>query len=80
MNLEISLSYMYTGKNLIGKDESLKAMYADTVKDMGDAHLMMYFGFIGAGYSQGGGIAYRPAVCAPDKYKNYRQSNVCYGK
>jgi len=72
----------YAGKTLksgASGSASLKSMYTDTTNDIGSADLMLYMGFIGTGYSQGGGIAYRGVVCIPDQYKYYKQSINCYG-
>jgi len=74
----------YKGKSLKCDPEaaaqaSLKGMEATTMADLGDANLMLYFGFIGAGYPQGGGIGNRAAVCAPKQYSYGVHSINCYG-
>jgi hypothetical protein len=54
-------------------------MYANTENDIGSADLMLYMGFIGPNYSQGGGIAYLATVCDGDSYRKYKQSINNYG-
>jgi len=68
----------YTGKKLKGNGKSLKKMYSHTDEDLGSADLMLYMGFDGPNWSQGGGIAYGPVVCEPG-YNKYKQSINCYG-
>ena len=59
---------------------SLKSMYTNTENDLNGADLMLYMGFIGAGFTQGGGIAYLAVVCnnLNDKQKK-KQSINNYG-
>merc|ERR1711997_658303 len=71
------------GKNLkcdpkAAADASLKGIESTTAKLLGDAHLMLYFGFIGAHYTQGGGLANCPVACAPKKYDYAKHSINCY--
>ena len=54
-------------------------MKSHTAADLGSADLMLYMGFDGPNWSQGGGIAYTPAVCEPAAYNKYKQSINCYG-
>merc|ERR1711935_768377 len=54
--------------------DSLESMYDTTVADIGDADLMLYFAYVGDGYSQGGGIAYVGATCEASYYNHYKQS------
>merc|ERR1712086_68345 len=59
--------------------DSLESMYDSTVADIGDADLMLYFAYVGDGYSQGGGIAYVAATCEASYYNHYKQSINGYG-
>merc|ERR1712008_667614 len=59
--------------------DSLESMYDTTVADIGDADLMLYFAYVGDGYSQGGGIAYVGATCEASYYNHYKQSINGYG-
>merc|ERR1712086_615751 len=59
--------------------DSLESMYDSTVADIGDADLMLYFAYVGDGYSQGGGIAYVGATCEASYYNHYKQSINGYG-
>ena len=59
---------------------SLDGMQPTTAKLLGDAHLMLYFGFIGDSYTQGGGLANSPVACLPKKYDHGKHSINCYGK
>ena len=76
----------YAGMNLKGDDASLQSMFTNTENDINGADLMLYMGFIGAGYSSGGGISYLAVVCnnGYDKYKqsinNYGQSHSAMGE
>merc|ERR1712086_619421 len=58
---------------------SLQSMYDTTAADIGDADLMLYFAYVGDGYSQGGGIAYVAATCEASYYNHYKQSINGYG-
>ena len=74
----------YAGMTLKGDKPngvaSLKSMYTNTENDLNGADLMLYMGFIGAGFTQGGGIAYLAVVCnnLNDKQKK-KQSINNYG-
>merc|ERR1712086_1169862 len=59
--------------------DSLYLMFEDTAADIGDADLMLYFAYVGDGYSQGGGIAYVGATCEASYYNHYKQSINGYG-
>merc|ERR1711935_1245565 len=59
--------------------DSLESMYDSTVADISDADLMLYFAYVGDGYSQGGGIAYVGATCEASYYNHYKQSINGYG-
>ena len=65
--------------NLKGDGASLQSMYSNTENDLNGADLMLYMGFIGAGYSSGGGIAYLAVVCE-NGYDKYKQSINNYGQ
>ena len=67
----------YSGLNLKPDGASLKSMFTNTVNDLNGADLMLYMGFIGAGFSSGGGVAWRGVVCKNDN--KYKQSINAYG-
>merc|ERR1711997_305805 len=72
------------GKNLkcepsSAADASMNGIESTTKKLLGDAHLMLYFGFGGDGYTQGGGLAESAIVCTPKKYDHRKHSINCYG-
>ena len=46
----------YEGYELSADSASLQSMYDNTVNDIGDADLMVYFGWVGSTYTFGGGI------------------------
>ena len=71
----------YSGMNLKPNGASLVSMFTNTVNDLNGADLMLYMGFNGAGFSSGGGIAYRGAVCKNDVYyyNKFKQSINGYG-
>merc|ERR1712223_1015832 len=69
----------YKGMKLKGDGNSLRKMQSHTVSDLGSADLMLYIGYNGPNYLQGGGIAYKPAVCEPTSYNKYKQSINVYG-
>ena len=69
----------YAGMNLKADSAGLQSMYTNTENDRNGADLMLYMGFIGAGYSSGGGIAYLAVVCE-NGYDKYKQSINNYGQ
>ena len=68
----------YSGMNLRADLASLISMYTNTENDLNGADLMLYFGFTGAGYAAGGGMAYLGIVCI-NGYDRLKQSINCYG-
>ena len=83
--MKLTNSSFHTGKNLkcepsSAADASMNGIESTTKKLLGDAHLMLYFGFGGDGYTQGGGLANSPVACAPKKYDYAKHSINCYGK
>merc|ERR1719500_2453387 len=61
--------------NLKADSAGLQSMYSNTENDRNGADLMLYMGFIGAGYSSGGGIAYLAVVCE-NGYDKYKQVSI----
>ena len=83
--MKLTNSSFHTGKNLkcepsSAADASMNGIESTTKKLLGDAHLMLYFGFGGDGYTQGGGLAESAIVCTPKKYDHRKHSINCYGK
>merc|ERR1712172_358353 len=65
--------------NLSTDSDSLTIMQDTTATDIGDADLMLYFAYVGAGYASGGGIAYVGVTCESSGYNKYKQSINGYG-
>ena len=69
----------YAGMNLKGNvkgDASHKAMYTNTENDLNGADLMLYMGFKGTGFSQGGGSAYGAVVCDNSNYRQKEKQSI----
>ena len=65
--------------NLSTDSDSLTIMQDTTATDIGDADLMLYFAYVGAGHASGGGIAYVGVTCESSGYNKYKQSINGYG-
>ena len=68
----------YSGMNLKTNRASLISMFTNTVNDLNGADLMLYFGFLGAGFASGGGVAWGGVVCK-NGINKYKQSINGYG-